>query len=1034
MNKARVSKSGGKHGAVLVITLLLIVVLAVATVAFMQNTSTDRQTARSIGNHYRAQLAAEAGAAAATAMVADLITRYPDSATAWQNIGGGAANGTSNEATVFYFRAKGADSNLGASPAEFGANVRLWSQPLVSRTSTPTTLNTAPVALDTIAASVPVINGVTTNLNATNAVWTEPFIGSRTTTNPGAPVTAAQWVYITKFGGPTDATNPYVARYAFWIEDESFKVNVNVATHGPRGVTSLGITPEEIRVDGAWRASTNASLANANTAATINARSGFGASGYPTVQSAALVALSNVANFSSVSELRFYTTANSAGLDLSRGGFKRVSINSITNGIDSPTNTNTIRANLNRIIAAITNTNASPLFGQRFYRLSLDASDVNATNVVSPNHEAIYLNKIAVNILDYIDDNSQPTIVNNDEFFSIRVGRPNEALLPLGDGLQGTNALAAVGVENIPYLYGYGVHARLLSMDPVGYNTNSTPPTANRRAQFEFSVDHYLEFWNMGVRPIEFGEGSALGVDYLPDVFLSIANAPGWGTSTTGQPALEGFARGDRDYKAAIPDGVRVPAGGSVLFTTAPLEEAQLVATNAQQIVSLNWPDDKRKFSGETRYVVSATNANLDFNRLYAVRRVHSGRQGTQLDAETEILMGNEFGIIQTFPYGTVSTRNLMVTNDLVLDSDRFFINRGSLRGNRPAANVAALAPGVPQSQVGDPRTLNEQLLLLDHASDGGGDHSKFYTDVAVELLGAPNTRWVDAAAWVDYSTMSPGAALAPMVVANQSVNAISELGHIFDPARPPAVAPSGVVYSRGGGRTFRIGQPELSSWYDGDQTNASRTWASWRLADIFTTTNAVTINGLINPNGVLRDGGLALQAALNGLTYLDSPEGAPNTAGTALNSNNINVLLTNIISRMTNTNSYNPVGALNLFWERGEISELSILNAGTDLLGGGINLSDTIDRGREELVRRSMQMLTTRGSVFTAYVIGQSLQTTSTSTNVTSTTRLRQMFQLEPNGLNVNDSFNPADSVDISARFSKPSRYDVRILRTSYD
>jgi hypothetical protein len=76
MNKARVSKSGGKHGAVLVITLLLIVVLAVATVAFMQNTSTDRQTARSIGNHYRAQLAAEAGLAEAMALIQSNATDF----------------------------------------------------------------------------------------------------------------------------------------------------------------------------------------------------------------------------------------------------------------------------------------------------------------------------------------------------------------------------------------------------------------------------------------------------------------------------------------------------------------------------------------------------------------------------------------------------------------------------------------------------------------------------------------------------------------------------------------------------------------------------------------------------------------------------------------------------------------------------------------------------------------------------------------------------------------------------------------------
>ena len=146
----------------LVITLLVIVVLAVAAVAFMQNTSTERQTARSQGSQYRAQLAAEAGASAAMATVADLITRYPDSVTVWQNIGGGAVNGTSNEATVLYARANGANSNVGASPAAFGGDVQLLAIPLVSRTNTPTTLNTSPVALASIVSNVPVVSGVTT--------------------------------------------------------------------------------------------------------------------------------------------------------------------------------------------------------------------------------------------------------------------------------------------------------------------------------------------------------------------------------------------------------------------------------------------------------------------------------------------------------------------------------------------------------------------------------------------------------------------------------------------------------------------------------------------------------------------------------------------------------------------------------------------------------------------------------------------------------------------------------------------------------
>jgi hypothetical protein len=121
-------------------------------------------------------------------------------------------------------------------------------------------------------------------------------------------------------------------------------------------------------------------------------------------------------------------------------------------------------------------------------------------------------------------------------------------------------------------------------------------------------------------------------------------------------------------------------------------------------------------------------------------------------------------------------------------------------------------------------------------------------------------------------------------------------------------------------------------------------------------------------------------------------------------------------------------------FWERGEISELPIFNTGNI----PTQMSNVFDRGREELVRRSIEMITTRGSVFTVYAIGQTLQVASSVTNVLSTARLRQTFQLEPKfqftGDYGNDSFSPAQSLRVTRRFSAPTNYTVRVLATSYD
>ena len=97
--------------------------------------------------------------------------------------------------------------------------------------------------------------------------------------------------------------------------------------------------------------------------------------------------------------------------------------------------------------------------------------------------------------------------------------------------------------------------------------------------------------------------------------------------------------------------------------------------------------------------------------------------------------------------------------------------------------------------------------------------------------------------------------------------------------------------------------------------------------------------------------------------------------------------------------------------------------------------MNNAFDRGREEVVRRSIEMITTRGSVFTAYAIGQSLQTTATSTNVLSSARVKTTFELIPQFANpsqaFDDTFAPANA---ASRFVAPTNYQVRIISSQYD
>ena len=1103
-----------ERGVALVTTVIVVAVLAVVAVAFMQSTTTDRLSSRSVANYTRAKLAAEGGAAAAEAMIADLVKRYPDSATVWQNIGGGTPNGTNNEATVLYLRARASDTNLGASPAQFGGEVTILAQPLVSRVgATPETFNTNPLPLSSVVSSVPFVADTAVNINATNAARPEPFVGSRSSTNPGAPITAAQWIYLTKNGGPTSATNPYIARYAFWVEDESFKVNVNVITNGPRGNASLGLSAAEARLDGSWATSTDDKLRSA-AGNVISARASL-AGQFPTALTAALPA--SLTDPATAAELRFLTTTHSAGLDLSRGGFPRFNLNSVTNGDK--------RTGLNRIIAAITNTNASPLFGQRFYRLANNAAGLNSASAVSANHAAIYLNKIAANLYDYLDTDDQPTVISNDSSFSLVTGRPTVGILPLGGGTAGPNPIAAMGVENVPRLQEYAVQLRVRSIrwdssnpDSFGFvfNTNAgaTNPTI---ASYEVWLDHYFEFWNPGTRDFT----------NSPDTFLKIFDQPAWGApgSVTGNAGRgSGSFVSNNRTSSEIPlidaltgSPVVFPAGQVTVLTTAPLTALNTGANPADVLVvpdtSLvplrNVPASDRVFTGTTSSIrtanysyqpaAAAFNGGPDFgyNRLFEVA-MQFGRPGGSgnTDYASGVLIGSDQGIIEShigLPIGVINgssgfsaiVESSWNRNDLshiggnIPNGQIDNVRGGGLRGN--ANNGASTATTKPNATEGDPRSLLEQLEFNIYVPGGGSDQTRFYNTIGPgaspmfgnNTFGRPNTNYVRAAGWTDSSSINPGPSNAPLFVRNGSMLTIGELGHITDPARPYTTSGSVPTLARGGGRTLRVGQSELTNfggtnigWYDGNQTNASRTWTSWRLADVFTTTAAsngatapdaqgnltnslgvvrgqtntngvvVTIPGLINPNGLLRDGGAAMKAALYGLTFLPSgPAGASLIAGRPANVTNV---VTNLIGRLTNATAGGmPTDSLNPFWERGELSELSGLNsASASTVVPSQVMSNVIDRGREELIRRSVEMITPRGSVFTVYAIGQTLQVAGNKTNVLSTVRLKQTFELTPQFPTsdvFNDTFDPSPT-RISRRFAAPTNYTARTISSSYD
>jgi hypothetical protein len=276
----------------------------------------------------------------------------------------------------------------------------------------------------------------------------------------------------------------------------------------------------------------------------------------------------------------------------------------------------------------------------------------------------------------------------------------------------------------------------------------------------------------------------------------------------------------------------------------------------------------------------------------------------------------------------------------------------------------------------------------------------------------------------------------------------------------------------RHGGRTFKIGQTDkydantnkFGLW-DGQETSASRNWVAWRLTDVFsnkfptedtnkdgsidskdgfTGYDRYQTEGLININGVLRDGGMALRTVISGLKFTENATGL---SGKTIIDNFLEELIFSVRDHLTNNSPSNPSN-YRLFWERGQLSELTyrdganwspIFSTGNKL---GANMENVYDRAKEELFKRTVELICSKGNTFTVYVVGQTLS--PFSGKVLATSRKKQIFRVVPDYeisnpggvpyiLPNDEDFDPSiintsptspASVRAQDRFRRPTRY----------
>lgn len=1069
--------ASSRAGFALVLSLIILTLLAVLVVGFISSTAVDRVTARAFANKTQAQIAAETAVEAAICLLRENIAQYPDSATVWETLtpkGGGPQV----EGTMVYYADR--PPLTAQTPTDTPAPKR-YVLPLLSlgadaNGNPPGAVELAKKA-DALGTDAWTLEN-SVDLNRPRfAGDTQGWIGAAP---DGRKPLRAKWVEVKEQATPGKAPRT-IARYAFWVEDESFKVNLNQLGATPRGSekVSPGASPAEAPLQGLLR--------SARAPAAVD-RDTFAGSVFKLRNAFVGQRLFDARSFNQVEgsyrlgdETKFLATVFSGGLNLSRHGSQRLNLN------DPSFYGEVTDAKLQKQIGQIVETLRYhvPKLGQRFYRLkdpqAASAADRakhrNATDVTAL-HEPIYLYKLAANLRDYIDPDSQPTLVEKGGKVAARE-RPQFAL----SAHEGPNDYWAQGKESAPVIQ--EVVARFRS-ETTGGNG------------YRLRVDYYVELWNMTNRDIA-------ADDLGPNPFIKISNPVGWyahrssggnGEPLPGVPEL-GPARdlvlplaglgivfkagactvitsGPPPEPSGTAEFAMVPpytgTGGGSAGTSGPVNTANLFRVPPARIVGV------REFMG------TIPNPAPPKAQLYDGFWPRFRETGNQEDYETEVLFGNDLGVLDSHPF-TISKGG--GGNVTYLNASRGKIARddtygGTLRGNSSYTS----ATQITLSQLGDPRTNNEQLTLLRYKTGGDPDQTRYFNPIVGDAyrfsLGYPNSRFVApylnskttkpyGNPWPDFFKAwsltekdaspvvpNPNSDTAPAVIANATLRSIGELGDVFDPARVRNQTGSlGIEGARGGGRTLKIGQPD--DLIDVESLDAaSRQWAAWRLADFLGTSSEVQLPGLINLNGLRRDNGAALRAACFGMTLrpivppltspgsfpekpLDSDEYALPTTKAGLQQ-----FIAQAIARLEANDSaktgYDPkkpyVGA---FMERGELSELPIFNSGTALLTD-VNQSQTFDHSREEFFRRLVEMTTTRGSVFSVYAIGEAIvegPLPQRQQRVAGRHEMKVTFQLVPRKLDGSDFRKPSEDFEptptaAEERFRKPDHYDIQILQVS--
>ena len=418
-------------GFALVVTLVLMALIVVVVVAYLGNTRTDRSTASLYANRLRAKMMADSGLTGATKLLYE-NTKYGNYITAMPAPAAPGAAPTPIRTELY----RPVDPSTASGSPDYLRLNNAVGEVLISRADpAPLPVPTPQIDPRPPPATIPVPPtgdpwGLPPTITTTNSFDFNQIVRVGTNDNgrlvhPDGQPAPGEWVRL------RDAAGRLIGRYAFFIEDESMKVNVDAAGNSSGSphlrVNDLTPVPASTPASQIQEIDPTALLpATANRPAASSALTALGSPG-TRLPTKATTALLDEWKTHSPEANAHLMTVRSKDNNTTAKGWQRLDLNAIVAAAES-TGTNAAKvAAAQKIADWIRDAWTGPT------AIADLQQDADGRNYQLFNEDRLRL-QIAVNIVDYIDTDNIPTDAGD--------------LTPTGFPAP----IPIIGIEKIPYL------------------------------------------------------------------------------------------------------------------------------------------------------------------------------------------------------------------------------------------------------------------------------------------------------------------------------------------------------------------------------------------------------------------------------------------------------------------------------------------------------------------------------------------------------------------------------------------------------